>query len=146
MQAIEALTFLIQQADEELSKNSTRYNEHPEQSDHERQLELAASVCQAMLNVALPVARFRCFVSVEEVTGKTKFGLGEFTISATSIDGIKLGIAALQMEALKVHATLWEQRATGADMLNGYQGYTKTLGFRNWLKQIDQFEAAQTLQ
>lgn len=146
MQAAEVLTRVIAMSDELLSLHPSQ---RPENADVDKESHpdyVAVAVCQAMLNTAIPVARFRAHVSIEGVTGNTKLGLSEFTVSAVNIDGIKSGLVGLSMEGLAVYASLWEQRATGADMLSGYQGNTKTKGFREWLKQIDQFEVAPVIQ
>lgn len=144
MQASEALTLLIDSADKELGRNSSIRTETPELSEHEEQLQIAVAIGQNMLNMMIPVARFRAHVTVESLGSQSRLGLGDFTVCGVDISSIKNGLIGLSMEQVNVHATLWEQRATGADMLNGYQGLTKTLGFRNWVKSLDAFETSAT--
>ena len=109
MQAVEALTRLIDIADAMADA---------EDAEKAEQDQLAISICQAMLNTALPVARFRCFVQVE--SGKH---LGrEYTLCGVKIEDIVAGLTPLSRAGTKVYVTLWEQRATGADMIEGYQG------------------------
>lgn len=102
----------------------------------------AIALCEQILSVAVPIARFRCFVTVEKVGLKSKLGLGDFTVSAIDIPGIKNGLIGLSMEPVGVYIQLWEHREEGKfDMVCGYQGQTKNLGFRNWLKDIDRHNA-----
>lgn len=98
----------------------------------------AITLCEQILTVAVPIARFRCYVTVEQVNPKAKIGLGDFAISGIDIAAIKNGLIGLSMEYCNVYIQLWEHREEGKfDMLCGYQGQTKNLGFRNWLKDID---------
>lgn len=98
----------------------------------------ALELCEQILSVAVPIARFRCFVTVEKIGSKSKLGLGDFAVSGIDISAIKNGLVGLSMEPLTVYIQLWEHRSEGKfDMLSGYQGPTKNLGFRNWLKDID---------
>jgi hypothetical protein len=54
------------------------------------------------------------------------------------IPSIKNGLIGLSMEPVSVYIQLWEHREEGKfDMVCGYQGQTKNLGFRNWLRDID---------
>jgi hypothetical protein len=100
--------------------------------------EEAITLCEQILTVAVPIARFRCYVTVEQVSPKAKIGLGDYAISGIDIPAIKNGLIGLSMEFCNVYIQLWEHREEGKfDMLCGYQGQTKNLGFRNWLKDID---------
>ena len=148
MQAVEALTFLIAEGDRQLNLNPTLNSENEILSEHETQLKLATAICQAILNTALPVARFRCHVSIEDVVvnGQNRVGMSEFTVCSTDISGIKAGLVGLLREPLTVVAHLWEQRATGADMQSGYQGLTKAPNFRLWYRGLDLFETLPTIQ
>ena len=147
MQPVEALTRVIALADKELGRVDSILGpvDAEEINEEDYPDQVAVAICNTMLNTALPVARFRAHVTVEDCKTGSRVGLGDFTISATSIDAIKNGMVGLTMEKVTVYASLWEQRATGADMLSGYQGETKTLGFRNWLREIDQYNAAPTV-
>jgi hypothetical protein len=119
----------------------------PGKSEEEQRVEFAKreeaiSLCEQILTVAVPIARFRCFVTVEQVSPKAKIGLGDFAISGLDISSIKNGLIGLSMEYCNVYIQLWEHREEGKfDMLCGYQGQTKNLGFRNWLKDIDRHQA-----
>lgn len=102
----------------------------------------ALELCEQILTVAVPIARFRCYVTVEKIGSKSKLGLGDFTIAGLDIPAIKNGLVGLSMEPLSVYIQLWEHREEGKfDMVCGYQGQTKNLGFRNWLKDIDRHNA-----
>jgi hypothetical protein len=102
----------------------------------------AITLCEQILTVAVPIARFRCYVTVEKVGLKSKLGLGDFAVSGIDISSIKNGLVGLSMEEVSVYIQLWEHREEGKfDMLCGYQGKTKNLGFRNWLKDIDRHQA-----
>lgn len=98
----------------------------------------ALELCEQILTVAVPIARFRCYVTVEKVGPRSKLGLGDYTIAGLDIPAIKNGLIGLSMEPLAVYIQLWEHREEGKfDMVCGYQGQTKNLGFRNWLRDID---------
>lgn len=126
MQPVEAITRVLALADGMTAPpgGETRNVSHTE--EEQQQNELAISVCQAMLNTALPVARFRAFVKFD--SGKEE-GL-EFTVCATKIEEIVAALDPLTKSSRKVYVSLWEQRATGADMLAGYQGWTRRIGRR----------------
>lgn len=150
MQAVEALTRLIAAGDEVASNR--RYaaelptdfepatEERQANREYAAQIELAVAVAQAMLNTAIPVARFRAHVTIDKVGPSSKMGLGDFTVCGVSIPCIKNGLIGLSHEANEVHITLWEQKSTGADMLSGYQGHSKSKNYRLWLSAIDDFE------
>jgi len=121
MQPVEALQRLIIVGDVELKQNSTYGTEQQELSPNEEDLALAVAVCQAMLNTALPVARFRCFVRME--SGKEKGR--EFTICSPNIEDIVVALYPLSLMARFVYISLWEQRADGASMIEGFQGNTR---------------------
>lgn len=140
MQAVEALERLISEADAQLSLNTSRFTDAPELSDHEKSLETAASICQAMLNTALPIARFRAHVSIEEGDVKS-----EFTICAVTIAGVKASLSGLKRSALTIVTHLWEQKPGNAEMLSGYQGSSKAPNFRLWLSSIDRYQTEPTV-
>jgi hypothetical protein len=118
----------------------------PGKSEEEQNIEFAKrdeaiKLCEQILTVAVPIARFRCYVTVEQVSPKAKIGLGDYAISGVDISAIKNGLIGLSMEYCNVYIQLWEHREEGKfDMLCGYQGQTKNLGFRNWLKDIDRHQ------
>lgn len=146
MNGAEALSFLILNADQRIGQDPAPLTE----AENE-QLKLAVAICTAILNTALPVARFRVHVSVDTKTwdkkGKPSGSVhDEFTVSGVTIQACRQGIAALKDEIVECQVTLWEQRATGAEMLSGFQGKTKTIEYRKWLKQIDQFQTSPTVQ
>lgn len=100
----------------------------------------AVGICKSFLDTAVPLARFRCYVTVEGLGPKSKLGLGDFTVCGTTIPAIKNGLIGLRMEKVQARILLWELQQDKADMISGYQGDTKTLGFRNWLADIDRHE------
>lgn len=149
MQAVEALTRLIAMADARMTQDSDQILETLEEGGPEakeiEQDQLAVAICQAMLNTALPVARFRAHVQIEDSTDK-KVPQGEFTISAVNMLSIRAGLEVLMRHPLNVMVSLWEQRETGADMISGYQGLTKIQNFRTWVKGLDSLETMPTVQ
>lgn len=123
MQAVEALTRLIKMADETMESTCI----DPESLDQDdpslqrfQQDKVAIAIIQSMLNTALPVARFRCFVRIE--SGKAKGR--EYTLCATRIEDIVAALHPLSRTRCDVYVLLFEQRATGANALDGYQGST----------------------
>lgn len=147
MTPLEAMTFLIKQVDDQMSATrqlSEITQMQPEEQAHCEEVELAISVITAMLNTALPIARFRCFVSVDKHSLLKSRVHEEFTVCAVNIAGIKGGLIGLNEHRTDVHVTLWEQRATGAEMLSGYQGPTKGKRYRNWLDSLNVLEAPTT--
>jgi hypothetical protein len=147
--ALEAITMLIAEADDKIAltrKMSELSEMSPEQRKHCENVEVAISVVTAMLNTALPIARFRAFVQVDGSTMHKRVVKDEFTVCSTTIDGIRSGLVGLREYRTNVHVTLWEQRSTGADMLSGYQGPTKITRYRSWLSSLDSFEEAPQVQ
>lgn len=126
MQPVEAITRLIAMADRDIHDRMPM-EEGEEYSENDNQDKLAISVVQAMLNTALPVARFRCFVKIDSGSEE---GL-EYTVCAVKIEEIACALRPLTKATRKVYVNLWEQRATGADMLAGYQGWTRNIGRRS---------------
>ena len=141
MQPVEALTRLIQVTDLSIAEAKSQINmEDSLVASEIEQNEVAVAIGQAMLNTALPVARFRAHVTIDKIGPSSKLGLGDFTVCGVSIPSIKNGLIGLSHEGVEVHVSLWEQKATGADMLSGYQGHSKSRNFRLWLADIDSFE------
>lgn len=133
MQATEALQLILEAANK-------RALVAPTVEERDRLAE-AYQLCNSFQNTAVPLARFRCFVTIEEVDKKSKLGVGDFVVTATSIPGIKNGLVGLSMEKVSVYIQLWEHVEGGKfDMHCGYQGMTKCLAYRNWLADIDRFE------
>lgn len=118
----------------------------PEEEENERRILEAADLCRSFLDTAVPLARFRCYVTIEGLNPKSKLGLGDFTVCGTSIPAIKNGLIGLSMEKVQARILLWELQQEKADMISGYQGDTKTLGFRNWLADIDRHEVERVTQ
>lgn len=141
MQASQALQRVLSAAHQVMGEIAVLDGETgtPPEAQAEQALDQEAwELCNKILTVAVPLARFRCFVTIEKVGPKTKLGLGDFTVSGLDISAIKNGLVGLSMEPLSVYVQLWEHREEGKfDMLSGYQGQTKTLGFRSWLRDID---------
>lgn len=141
MQAVEALTRLIKVTDLAILEAKNQINmEDSILASEVEQNGVAVAVGQAMLNTALPVARFRAHVTIDKIGPSSKLGLGDFTVCGTSISSIKNGLIGLSHEGVEVHVSLWEQKAAGADMLSGYQGHSKSRNFRLWLAYIDALE------
>lgn len=141
MQPVEALTRLIQVTDLSIAEAKSQINTEDSIIASEiEQNEVAVAIGQAMLNTALPVARFRAHVTIDKIGPSSKLGLGDFTVCGVSIPSIKNGLIGLSHEGVEVHVSLWEQKATGADMLSGYQGHSKSRNFRLWLADIDALE------
>lgn len=132
MQPVEALRTVI---------DTTRTAAENWFEDEEARRLKAADVCEALLDQAIPLARFQCYVTVEAIGKKSKLGLGDYTICALTIPGLKNALVGLSMEEVTVYIQLWERMQEGTEMLSGYQGKTKNLGFRNWLADIDRFNA-----
>lgn len=155
MQALEALTRLLSIADIHLVTERARRAEleegGPELDEMDRK-EVAVSICQAMLNTAIPVARYRAFVEVDDVQPKrTKVQAEravrhEFTVCAVDMDGILSGLIGVTTVPTNVRLTIWEQRADGADMISGYQGQTKTMKYRQFLQGLKALETMPTVQ
>lgn len=129
MQAIDALRTVIELATEAVNKN-------PQYPRGEEALHLVDQVSQA----ALPIARFECMVTVEKVGDRSKVGLGDFTICALDVAGLKNGLVGMSMEKMTVYIRLWERFQETNEMLSGYQGETKCLAFRNFLADLDRFQ------
>lgn len=150
MQAAEAITRLIAIADlflkpEGVEEDLSDYS--PENRASYEQDQLAISVSQAMLNSMIPVARFRVFIRIES----GQFEGAEYTVCCTDILSVRAAVHALRSPARKVYIQLWEQRATGADMLLGFQG--STVGYLkgkrsldHWLESLSQFDGPPTVQ
>ena len=140
MQPVEAITLLIALGDAALSTRAGTFPISPNSefiedplTEAQERLQLAVTVSQAMLNTALPVARFRAFVKIE--SGKENGR--EYTVSGVNIEDIVAALYPLSLIARSVYVTLWEQRSTGADMLEGFQGSTRTMlkkSFRAYLE------------
>lgn len=130
MQPVEAITRLIALADNRHDGRSVDPDNENEKLD-----ELAVTVVQAMLNTALPVARFRCFVKIDSGSEE---GL-EYTICAVKIEEVVCALMPLTRATREVYVQLWEQRATGADMLAGYQGWTRLIGRRTGHKALSSY-------
>lgn len=155
MQALEALTRLLSIADIHLGTERARRAEleegGPELDEMDRK-ELAVSICQAMLNTAIPVARYRAFVEIDDYQPKRtrvqedRAVLHQFTVCAVDMDGILSGLIGVTSLPTNVRLTIWEQRADGADMISGYQGQTKTMKYRQFLQGLKALETMPTVQ
>lgn len=141
MRAIEALERLLASADREINMRLLQQGVGADLPDELQRDMTAQSICQAMVNTAIPIARFRIHAEVSSPDAKkTKVGECDFTVCANSIQSVKAGVVALLKEDAQVYVTLWEQSAAGAEMLSGYQGASWSQGFRAWIKQLDHFE------
>lgn len=148
MLALEAMTFLIAETDKRMAI-TRQMAEIAEQTTEERewceQIEVAVSISTAMLNTALPIARYRAFVGVD-AEGKGKKIQNEYTICSPTIAGILAGLIGLLEHRTDVHVTLWEQRPEGADMLSGYQGPSKVARYKSWLSSLPGLEVKAPVQ
>lgn len=138
MNALEAMQRLVSLADK--FRHAVGYRGELEEDQLD---ETAVAVIQRMLNTALPVTRYRVFVELDQVQPRAKLTgvkqspvTEEFIVSGVTIRAVLGGLIGLHEAPLDVRVTLWEQRATGAEMISGYQGRTKTKGYRAWLGQI----------
>src|ERR1041384_3892988 len=121
MTSLEAINMLIHVADTHMSLSrqmSELAEMTPEQREKIEDIEVAISVVQAVLNTALPIAKWRCFVQVEHKSKARGRVRDEFTVCAPNIHGILGGIIALQDHRINVHVTLWEQKPMGAEMIS----------------------------
>jgi hypothetical protein len=131
MQPTEAMQHLLSLADRVINLGQAR--------DEEDNLKLSTAVITAMLNTALPIARYRAFVEVSKIYRKTSdlsTVEGEFTICAVDIKALKSGLAALYSADVEVRVVIFEQRADGADMVEGFQGKTRSQNYRVWYRNL----------
>jgi len=117
----------------------------PEFHKTREDLEVAVAVCQAIMNTALPIARFRAHVEITPVVGE-KGHRREFTVCAVDIPGIQAGLVGVRGYTGNVLATLWEQKQGGADMLSGHHGYCKGPLFSRWVKSLSELQEGQMVQ
>lgn len=136
MQASEALQRLVTMADQYAPKVFSDESTPKFRAEVENN-QAAIAICQAMLNTAIPVARFRVFVQIDDIPGKQDGQ--EYTVCAVAISEIQAAVRYLHKDPLNVHVSLWEQRADGAEMLSGYQGRTGPQ-YRKWVDSIMEFQ------
>lgn len=142
MQAVEAMQRLIAMSDELLGLHPSQRPENKNKEDSE----VAVAIIQAMLNTALPVARYRAFVEIDDKKPKrsayqeTIAPTHEFTVCAVDMEGILSGLIGVTSVPVNVKITVFEQRADGADMISGYQGQTKVQGYRTFLRGLKALE------
>lgn len=148
MNPLEAMQRLISIADHYRVEEGGRAD-----PDMQKEDEVAVAVIQRMLNTATPVVRFRAFVEIDADQPRSKIKgvkktrvTAEYAISGVSIYSILSGLSALDIAPVNVRVTLWEQRATGADMLSGFQGTTKSKRFDSWVDTLETFEHRATIQ
>lgn len=123
MQPVEAITRVMHLADGMTAPPGSPLREVLHTEEEQEQNTLAIGICQAMLNTALPVARFRCFVRIESGGSSGH----EYTVCATKIEEIVTALRPLTLYSTSVYVSLWEQKPMGADMLSGYQGKSKVM-------------------
>lgn len=140
MQAVEAMTRLLAIADRFEGTMADAQSEA--EVEQYEQGKIAVAIVQAMLNTALPVAQYRMFVEIDEVQPKRKAyhntiaAYKEHTICSPSMDGIISGLTGFSWVNHKVRMSLFEQKATGADMLFGFDGTTGSQQYRDFIKQL----------
>lgn len=135
MQVTEALQRVISVA---ISADDGRSID-PDNKDYQDD-QAAIAICQAILNTALPVARFRAFVQIDDIPGKQEGR--EYTVCAVSVPEIQQAVKYLAKVPLAVSVTLWEQKQAGAEMLSGYQGLTNPQ-YRKWVNSLIEFQDEQ---
>lgn len=157
MQAVEALSLLIQVGDQRASdlRNLAPHLDSDDEiqrtTEQSEELSLASAICQAMLNTALPVAKYRAFVEVEAKHPKRSAYQEsvavrhEFTVCGVNMAAILSGLIGITSVPTSVKVTVWEQRANGADMISGYQGATKTGQYKQFLQGLIALESAPTV-
>jgi hypothetical protein len=118
-------------------KNLGEAQDEEERKEFEQD-QLAISICQAMLNTALPVARFRCFVRIESGRDDGR----EYTICSTNIEDVIAALYPLHSFSRSIYVSLWEQRSTGADMLEAYQGKTNKQFSHFFLENLKKYSSA----
>lgn len=143
MRAVEAMTRVIELSAYTMGLHQSQRPENDPESDEYKNDEAAVAIVTAMLNTAIPIARFRIHCEFVE-TAKKSSGIGnfDFTVCATSVPSLKASVKHLRREEGDVYISLWEQHPDRAEMLVGYQGPTQSQNFRNWLSQLDAFEWA----
>ena len=142
MNGLEAITRLLVLGEENIRAKGIDPQDPSNKEDRDV---VAIAVIQAMLNTAMPIARFRAHVQIDDHHDK-KMPAGEFTVLGVNITSIRAGLETLMHHKLNVHVSLWEQRETGADMISGYQGPTKAQNFRVWIRSIESLQTMPTIQ
>lgn len=149
MQAAEAITVLMGIADQrhQSVKAGVTILDQPELENEQ----LALAIADAMLNTMLPVGRFRAFVEIAtDFKADKKHPVAnvtdEFTISSVTMSGIRSGIAGVAINDMDVRIVIYEQTVDGAEMVSGFQGFTKSQKFRSWLRSLDQIAEVATVQ
>lgn len=155
MNPIEALTRLVAMADRYLEGDRARRVDleegGPELEEMDRK-ELAVSIVQAMLNTAIPVARYRASVELDEVQPKRKefqqemSARYEYTISAINMSGIISGLCGVTYVPTNVRITVWEQHPGKVEMVTGYQGPTKSQQYREFIRGLPELERSTSVQ
>jgi len=143
MQPVEAMSILIAIGDLASKSMGAAVPEAVDdpQTLSQQRLDVAIAVAQAMLNTALPVARFRLFVQIE--TGRDKGR--EYTVCSPTIEDIIAALYPVGRIARRIYVTLWEQRPEGADMIEGFQGSTATAAgkqFKLYLEGLKKYSVA----
>jgi hypothetical protein len=150
MQAVEGMTRLIALADELIKEEGvlvlgTRdlvLDGALTEDIEMEELKLAAAVCTAMLNTALPVAKYRVFVRFDKCFPKEEIGT-EYTLCGVRMSDIRAALRSLDHHNREVYITIFEQGEAGADMISGYQGQTSTINrkYRKWLDSLSALES-----
>ncbi len=143
MRAAEALERLLMMATELMGIHPSQRPVEAEQKEAE---EVATAICTAMLNTAIPIARWRLHVEIEEVERKSKFSVTDFTICATHTASLQSALVGFWLADAKVSISLWEQKVNGAEMVMGYQGHTKDQKFRRFFDQLKYWQVEPTVQ
>lgn len=153
MQAAEAITRLMVMSQQAVSDAEACIDIEDGSAEAEelRLDQLALAVADAMLNSMLPVARFRAFVEVLDLSNK-KHPVGnvtaEYTVCAVSMEGIKSGLSGVSINDMQIRAMVFEQTSTGAHPVpgGGFQGFTKSSQYRLWYRSLSETTQDETVQ
>lgn len=151
MNAPEALQLLINHMDRMWIHSDYQITLNDEEKE---QIKLATAICVAMLNTALPIAKYRAFVEIINDDGAMKTSKAhpqgyidaEFTVCATSGAGIRSGLAGVGRDDLNVRVLVFEQKEGTADVVSGYHGFTKSQKYRLWYKSLNDLDLIPTIQ
>lgn len=147
MQAGEALQRAINTLDENIRSRGIDPTD-PANAEHEDVVTLAIMI--AMHNAAVPVARYRAFVEVDEVQPKRSAEQqkravhDEFVLAAIPMKGIIAGLVGITGVPTNCKISVFEQRPDGADMIAGYQGKSQCQQYRMFLQHLLDLEKGST--
>lgn len=139
MRALEALTRVIAHAEAELNLNSTRGTDAVDQSESEKELEEAVELCKAILETALPLARYRVHVEFRPTFGDK--GPYEYTLCAVRLNDVVKALSNLRMAEIRVN--VWEHKTSSASLIFGFQGMVGSKPFKLFLSHLTDLELSE---